>query len=152
MMRLENLQAPLGARKSGKRVGRGTGSGHGKTSCRGHKGQLARGSVRPGFEGGQTPLQRRLRKLKGISKTAMNIGIFRKEYAVINVAQLEHLEPNTVVTPELLLKQRIIRELRDGLRVLGNGELSKPLTVKAHHFSSSAAEKIAAAGGSTEVL
>lgn len=151
-MQLGNLQPPAGARKDAKRVGRGTGSGHGKTSCRGHKGQRARGSVRPGFEGGQTPMQRRLRKLKGISKTAMDIGIFRKEYAVCNVSQLEQFEPNTVVTPDLLLKTRVIRELRDGLRILGDGELTKPLTVKAHHFSSSAAQKIAAAGGSTEVL
>ena len=152
MVRLENLSAPAGAKAAPKRVGRGTGSGHGKTSCRGHKGQKARGSVRPGFEGGQTPLQRRFRKLKGISKTAMNIGIFRKEYAIVNVGQLEVFEPKTVVTPELLVQARIVREVRDGLRVLGNGELTKPLTVRAHHFSSSAAAKIAAAGGSTEVI
>jgi len=152
MVRVDQLGAPAGAKTSAKRVGRGTGSGHGKTSCRGHKGQKARGSVRPGFEGGQTPLQRRLRKLKGISKTAMNIGIFRKEYAIVNVGQLDVFEPNTVVTPELLLQARIVRELRDGLRVLGNGELSKPLTIRANHFSSSAVAKITAAGGSTEVL
>ncbi|MHB0936674.1 MAG: 50S ribosomal protein L15 [Armatimonadota bacterium] len=152
MVRLENLSAPAGAKASAKRVGRGTGSGHGKTSCRGHKGQKARGSVRPGFEGGQTPIQRRFRKMKGISKTAMNIGIFRKEYAIVNVGQLEVFEPNTVVTPELLVQARIVREVRDGLRVLGNGELSKALTVRANHFSSSAAAKIAAAGGSTEVI
>ena len=152
MIRLEKLSAPAGATTSAKRVGRGIGSGHGKTSTRGHKGQRARGSVRPGFEGGQTPLQRRLRKLKGISKTAMNIGIFRKEYAIVNVGQLEVFEPNTVVTPELLVQARIVRELRSGLRVLGNGELTRPLTVRAHHFSSSAAAKIDAAGGSTEVI
>jgi len=146
------MSAPAGAKKAAKRVGRGIGSGHGKTSTRGHKGQWARGSVRPGFEGGQTPMQRRLRKLKGISKTAMNIGVFRKVYAIINVGQLDVFEPHTVVTPELLVQARIVRELRDGLRVLGNGELSRPLTVRAHHFSSSAAAKIAAAGGSTEVL
>jgi len=151
-MRLEQLSAPAGAHKAAKRVGRGIGSGHGKTSCRGHKGQRARNSVRPGFEGGQTPIQRRMRKLKGISKNAMNIGMFRKGYAVVNVGQLDKFAPNTVVTPDLLLETRVIRELRDGLRVLGNGELSKPLTVHAHHFSSSAAEKITAAGGSTEVL
>jgi len=135
-----------------KRVGRGVGSGHGKTSCRGHKGQRARGSVRPGFEGGQTPIQRRLRKLKGVSQSAMNIGVFHKEYAIINIGQLEQFPADTVVTPDLLLKTRVIRELRAGLRVLGGGELSHPLTIQAHHFSSSAAAKIAAAGGSTEVL
>jgi large subunit ribosomal protein L15 len=97
-------------------------------------------------------MQRRMRKLKGISKTAMNIGIFRKEYAIINVGQLDRLEPETVVTPDLLLKMRIIRDLGEGLRVLGSGELTKPLTVHAHHFSASAAEKIAAAGGRVEVL
>lgn len=151
-MRVENLQAPAGARKVAKRVGRGIGSGMGKTSTRGHKGQRQRGSVRPGFEGGQTPIQRRLRKLKGISKNAMNIGIFRKEYAVINIGQLERFDANTVITPDLLLNTRVIREIRDGVRVLGGGELTKPLTVHAHHFSSSAAAKIQAAGGSTEVL
>lgn len=152
MLKLDSLKPAAGAHHRAKRVGRGIGSGHGKTSTRGHKGQWARGSVRPGFEGGQTPIQRRLRKLKGVSQSAMNIGIFRKEYAIVNIGQLDQFEPNTVVTPDLLLKMRIIRELRDGLRVLGSGELSKPLTVHAHHFSSSAAAKIQAAGGSTEVL
>ncbi len=151
-MRLEHLQAPAGAHKSAKRVGRGIGSGHGKTSCRGHKGQRARNTVRPGFEGGQTPIQRRMRKLKGISKNAMNIGIFRKAYAVVNVGQLDKFAPDTVVTPDLLLETRVIRELRDGVRVLGVGEVTKPLTVHAHHFSSAAADKIHAAGGNTEVL
>lgn len=151
-MRIQNLQPPAGSRTAPKRVGRGIGSGHGKTSGRGHKGQRARGSVRPGFEGGQTPLQRRLRKLKGISQSAMNIGVFRKEYAIVNVGQLDQFEANTVVTPDLLVQTRVVRALRDGLRVLGNGELTKPLTVHAQHFSSSAVAKIAAAGGSTEVL
>jgi len=152
MLRLDSLQAPSGTKKAAKRVGRGIGSGHGKTSGRGHKGQRARNKVRPGFEGGQTPIQRRFRKLKGISQSAMNIGIFHKEYAIINVGQLDVFDANTVVTPDLLLKTRVIRELRDGLRVLGSGELTKPLTVHANHFSSSAAAKINAAGGSTEVI
>jgi large subunit ribosomal protein L15 len=151
-MRLETLAAPDGAKTKKKRVGRGTGSGHGKTSTRGHKGQWARGNVRPGFEGGQTPLQRRLRKLKGISKTAMNIGIFRKEYAIVNIGQLERFASNTVITPELLVQTGVVRELHEGLRVLGGGELTKPLTISAHHFSASATEKITAAGGRTEVL
>ena len=151
-MRLESLQPPIGAKKSEKRRGRGVGSGHGKTSCRGHKGQRARGSVRPGFEGGQTPIQRRLRKLKGVSQSAMNIGIFHKDYVIVNVGQLEQFPANTVVTPDLLLNTRVIRDLNAGLRVLGNGELTHPLTVQAHHFSSSAAAKIVAAGGSTEVI
>ncbi len=151
-MRLNTLKPADGSRTGKKQVGRGIGSGHGKTSGRGHKGQRARGSVRPGFEGGQTPIQRRLRKRKGVSQSARNIGIFRKEYAIINIGQLDQFDANTVVTPDLLVKTRVVRELRDGLRVLGNGELTKPLTVKAHHFSSSAAAKITAAGGSTEVI
>lgn len=151
-MRLENLQAPVGSRSTAKRVGRGTGSGHGKTSCRGHKGQRARGSVRPGFEGGQTPIQRRLRKLKGISQSAMNIGVFHKEYAIINIGQLDQFPANSDVTVELLIQTRIIRDVQSGLRILGNGELSKPLTVHAHHFSASASTKIIAAGGRAEVI
>lgn len=151
-MRLDSLQAPAGARHSAKRVGRGTGSGHGKTSGRGHKGMRARGSVRAGFEGGQTPIQRRFRKLKGISQSAMNIGVFQKEYAIINVGQLAQFPAGTVVTPDLLVKTRVLRELRDGVRVLGDGELSQALTVQAHHFSASATAKITAAGGSAEVI
>ena len=151
MIGLENLVPTVGSHKTAKRVGRGIGSGHGKTSTRGHKGQRARGSVRPGFEGGQTPIQRRLRKLKGTSQSAMNIGVFHKEYAEVNVGQLEQLAPNTLVTPELLINLRIIRELRNGVRVLGSGELTKPLVVHAAYFSSTAAAKILAAGGSTEV-
>jgi large subunit ribosomal protein L15 len=151
-MRLESLSPAPGATRSAKRVGRGTGSGHGKTSCRGHKGQHARNSVRVGFEGGQTPIQRRLRKLKGISQTAMNIGVFHKEYAIVNVGQLDQLPANCVITAELLLAARIIRSLGEGLRILGEGELTKPLTVKANHFSAGAKAKIEAAGGSTEVL
>ncbi len=151
-MRLEDVKVPAGAKtKKAKRVGRGIGSGHGKTSCRGHKGQKARGSVRPGFEGGQTPLNRRLRKLKGESQSARNIGIFHKEYAIVNVGQLDIFEANTVVTAELLIATRIINEVQLGLRVLGNGELTKPLTIKALHFSASALAKIEAVGGSTEV-
>ena len=151
MIGIHDLTPPVGATKAAKRVGRGIGSGHGKTSTRGHKGQRARNKVRPGFEGGQTPIQRRLRKLKGESQSAMNIGIFHKEYAIINVGQLEQFPPNTVITPDLLLRTRVIRDLRDGLRVLGGGELSKPLIIHAAHFSSSAAGKITAAGGSMEV-
>lgn len=148
---LHNLTSPAGSRTTPKRVGRGIGSGHGKTSTRGHKGQRARNKVRSGFEGGQTPIQRRLRKLKGISQSAMNIGIFRKEYAIINVGQLEQFASDTVITSDLLLKTRVIRDLHDGLRVLGGGELTKPLSIHAAHFSSSAAAKITAAGGSMEV-
>ncbi len=152
MIRLHELSGPEGSRKDAKRVGRGIGSAHGKTSGRGHKGQRARGKVRPGFEGGQTPINRRLRKLKGESQSARNIGMFKKEYTIINVGQLEQFDANTVITPELLLKTRFISTINEGLRVLGNGELTKPLTVYASHFSASAADKIKTAGGSAEVI
>jgi large subunit ribosomal protein L15 len=151
-MRLDSLKPAPGSTHRAKRVGRGIGSGHGKTSGRGSKGQRARGSVRTGFEGGQTPIQRRLRKLKGISQTAMNIGVFRKEYAIINVRDLERFAEGTVVEPIMLVELRIIKSLGEGLRVLAQGDLTKKLTVKAHHFSTAAKEKIEAAGGSTEVL
>jgi len=151
-IRLGQLPSPPGARHRAKRTGRGIGSGHGKTAGRGTKGQKARGQVRPGFEGGQTPLHRRLRKRKGISKTAMPSARFRKDYAVINLGQLERFAAHTLVTPKLLLSQRIIRKLGSGLRVLGEGELTKPLQVRAHHFSASALEKLTAAGGSAEVI
>ena len=150
MIGIHNLKSsPL---KGPKRVGRGTGSGHGKTSTRGMNGARQRGTIRPGFEGGQTPIQRRLRKLKGVSQSAMNIGIFKKEYAIVNISQLEVFDAGTIVTPELLVNTRIVSTLRDGLRVLGNGNITKALTVKANHFSSSAIDKIKAAGGSVEVI
>jgi len=149
---LHTLASPLGARHRPKRKGCGIGSGHGKTAGRGHKGQKARGKVRPGFEGGQTPLQRRMRKLRGISKTAYPQGRFRKHYAAINLGQLERLEANSEVTPQLLLERGLIRKLGAGLRILGGGELTKPLRVKAHHFSASARRKLEALGGAAEVV
>jgi large subunit ribosomal protein L15 len=150
-VRIGDLAPPEGARHKVKRRGRGIGSGHGKTSTRGHKGQKARTNVPPGFEGGQTPLQRRMRKKRGISKTAMPVGPFRTHYAEVNVGQLEPFEAGSVVDAQTLLERRVIRKLRDGVRVLGNGELSKALTVRASHFSASAAAKIEAAGGRAEV-
>jgi len=152
-MHIGDLRPAPGAKKKRKRVGRGHGSGHGKTSTRGMKGQKARGSVRPGFEGGQTPLYRRLRKHRGVSQAARNIGIFRRSYAEVNIGRLEErFDADTVVTPELLLQQRIVRKLGDGLRILGEGDLTKALTVRAHHFSAVARAKIEAAGGTAEVI
>ena len=151
-MHIGELHPPPGAKQRRKRIGRGIGSGHGKTACRGTKGQKARSSVRPGFEGGQTPLTLRLRKRKGLSKTAMPQGRFRKEYAVVNVGRLERFEAGTVVTPEVLIESRVIRELRDGLRILGEGQITRPLTVRAHHFSKAARAKLLAAGGKVEVI
>lgn len=146
-MKLVDLHPADGATRERKRIGRGIGSGHGKTSGRGHKGDKARGSTKPGFEGGQTPLHRRLPMKRGFKNY-----LFRKTFAIVNLDDLERFEAGAVVTPELLLENRIIRELEDGCKVLGDGELTKALTVKAHRFSKSAAEKIQAAGGTTEVL
>ena len=146
-MKLNELKPAPGARKAKKRVGRGIGSGLGKTAGRGHKGQKARsgGGVRPGFEGGQMPLSRRLPK-RGFTN------IFAKEFAIVNVSDLDRFENGTEVTADLLLQSRIIRKKMDGLKVLGNGEITKKLTVKATKFTKTAAEKIAAAGGSAEVV
>jgi large subunit ribosomal protein L15 len=152
LLTLTNIKSAPGARKRKKRVGRGIGSGHGKTSTRGQKGQHARGSVKPGFEGGQTPLFRRLPKLRGKAKGAMPIGLTRKVYGEINLRELELIEAGTVVTAELLRERGIVKGRHDGLRVLGNGQISKALTVQASHFTATAKEKIEAAGGTCEVI
>lgn len=146
-MKLHELQPAPGSRKERNRVGRGIGSGNGKTSGKGHKGQNARsgGGVRIGFEGGQTPLFRRLPK-RGFTN------IHRKEYAIVNLEALNRFEDGTEVTPELLLETGVVSKLKAGVKVLGNGELTKKLTVKAHKFSASAKEAIEAAGGTTEVI
>lgn len=146
-MKLQDLRPAEGARKAPKRLGRGTGSGLGRNSGKGEKGQNSRsgGGVRPGFEGGQMPLYRRLPK-RGFTN------IFAKEYAVINIDRLNDFEDGTIVTPELLLEKRIISKIRDGVKLLGQGEITKNLTVKASKFSKTAAEKIQAAGGKVEVI
>lgn len=151
-MRIGELRPMDGAKKQRKRVGRGMASGHGKTSTRGMKGQKARGQVRPGFEGGQTPLYRRLRKQRGMGQSARNLGVFRRSYSELNVGALDAFDAGTTVTPELLKEAGVVKKLNDGLRVLGEGELSKALTVRAHHFSASARAKIEAAGGTVEVI
>jgi len=144
-MKLEELKPSKGARKKSKRVGRGPGSGSGKTAGKGHKGQKARsGGVKgPGFEGGQMPLQRRLPK-RGFTN------IFRKEYAVVNLGDLSDL--SGTITPETLLEQGIVRHAKAGIKVLGVGELKSALTIRAHKFSKSAIDKIQAAGGKAEVI
>ena len=149
-MKLHDLRpAEGGGVKSRKRLGRGIGSGTGKTSGKGHKGQNARsgGGVRPGFEGGQMPLFRRLPK-RGFTN------VFKKEYALVNVSVLENFEDGAEVTPEILINSGLIKKAKakDGVRILGDGELTKKLSVKAHHFSKAAAEKIEAAGGKAEVI
>ncbi len=146
-MNIYELKPAPGSKKKRKRVGRGVGSGHGKTSTRGQGGQWSRsgGGVRPGFEGGQMPLSRRLPK-RGFTN------IFAKVYATVNVSDLNVLEDGTEVTVELLKEKKIIKKTFDGLKVLGNGEITKKLTVKAVKFTSTAAEKIVAAGGTAEVI
>lgn len=146
-MKLHELQPKEGTRTKAKRVGRGMGSGHGKTSGRGHKGQKARsgGGVRLGFEGGQTPLFQRLPK-RGFTN------INRKEYAIVNVETLNRFADNTEVTPEKLIEAGIVRKKSLDVKILGNGKLEKKLTVKAHKFSKAAVEAIEAAGGKAEVI
>lgn len=146
-MRLNELKAPIGSNHRRKRVGRGESSGHGKTSGKGNKGQLARsgGKVRPWFEGGQMPLQRRL-PVRGFTN------VTTKEYTIINLDVLNRFPDNTVVTPKLLKSTGIIKKTKDGVKVLGNGELKSSLIVKAHSFSKSAETKIREAGGRAEVI
>ncbi len=146
-MTLDELKPAPGSNRKRKRVGRGDGSGHGKTSCRGHKGQGARsgGGTKPGFEGGQMPLQRRLPK-RGFHNP------FRIEMSVVNITQLEAFASGAEVTPETLIAQGLVRGKNPRIKILGDGSLSKPLTVKAHGFSAKAKEKIEASGGKTELI
>src|SRR5512134_3648877 len=146
-MRIEDIQPADGSRKRRKRVGRGFGSRHGKTACKGHKGQKARsgGPKGAGFEGGQMPLQRRIPK-RGFTNN------FRIEYAIVNLDVIEKLRPEGTVTLELLIDRGVIKDMKNGLKVLGNGALQGPVTVKADAFSASATAKIQAAGGKAEVL
>ena len=146
-MKLFELKPSEGTTKDAKRKGRGHGSGNGKTAGRGHKGQNARsgGGVRPGFEGGQMPIYRRLPK-RGFTN------IFAKEYVAVNVSDLERFEDGTEVTAELLKESGVISKVKDGVKVLGRGELTKKLTVKMAKFSESAKEKIEKAGGKAEVI
>ena len=146
-MKLHELKPAEGSRQKRSRVGRGMGSGKGKTSGRGHKGQNARtgGGVRPGFEGGQTPLYLRLPK-RGFSNPT------RKEFAIVNIENLNQFDEGTEITPDLLIESGMIRNAKSGIKILGNGEINKSVTVKAHKFSASAVRAIEAAGGKTEVI
>ncbi len=145
-MRLSDLSPIHGSKKRKKRVGRGPGSGHGKTSCRGHKGQKSRsgGGTRAGFEGGQMPLHRRLPK-RGFRN------IFKKQYAIVKLKDLSEISVS-LVTPEVFLDKGFIKNIKDGVKILGQGEIKKPLTVKAHAFSTSAREKILKVGGKVETI
>jgi len=146
-MELNSLRPALGATKKRKRIGRGPGSGHGKTATKGHKGQKARsgGSVKAGFEGGQMPLQRRLPK-RGFNPLS------RTEYAIVNLKQLNAFDDGSIVDLQMLLENGIIKKGLDGLKILADGVLERKLTVKAHRFSGAAKEKITAAGGSVEEI
>jgi len=144
-LNLSTLRAVKGARKKPKRIGRGPGSGHGKTATAGNKGQLSRSGRKQyfGFEGGQNPLHRRVPK-RGFTN------LFRTEFAVVNVGALNALEGE--IDPERLVKEGLVKAMLSGIKILGDGELTKALVVKAHRFSKSAAEKIARAGGRVEVI
>ncbi|MGD9495943.1 MAG: 50S ribosomal protein L15 [Armatimonadota bacterium] len=152
-MDLDNLRPHPKARKQRKRKGRGIAAGQGKTAGRGEKGQTHRSKVAPGFEGGQTPIYRRVPMLRGRGSAAHNRGLFRREYAIINVGTLaQRYQANEQITPERLLAEGVISKLLDGLKVLGEGEIDRPLRVSAHAFSASAREKIEASGGAVEVI
>lgn len=148
-MRIDTIQPAMGANTPAKRLGRGIGSGLGKTSGKGHKGQWARsgGGVRPGFEGGQTPLNRRLPK-RGFNNK------FRKEYVIVNLSALANVEAGTVVDYEFVMANKLAKQVKDnsGLKVLGTGEIKNALTVKAAKFSATAKEAIEKAGGTAETL
>ena len=146
-MKLHELKPPRGSRRKRKRIGRGDGSGHGGTATKGAKGQNARsgGGIKAGFEGGQMPLSRRLPK-RGFRNP------FRKNITVVNLGQLGKFAGGATVDPEALLQQGIIKNLGDGVKILGKGNLDRPLKIKAHAVSSGAREKIEAAGGSVEVI
>jgi large subunit ribosomal protein L15 len=146
-MKIEDLKTAVGKSRKVKRVGRGIGSGHGKTSCKGHKGQKARsgGTKGPGFEGGQMPLQRRLPKRGFKNRFAVN-------YAVINLKDLIKIEGVDTITPEILMEKGILKDLKDGLKILGEGEIRRPIIIKADAFSAAALSKITASGGKAELI
>lgn len=147
-MKIEELKPAEGSSKRVKRIGRGVGSGHGKTSCKGHKGQKARsgGAKWAGFEGGQMPLQRRVPK-RGFSNFK-----FSKEYAIVSLDAISGISGIDVISPDTLLQKKIIRDIKDGVKILGNGNLTRPVTVRANAFSAVALEKIQKAGGMGEVI
>ncbi len=152
---LHNLQPDPGARHRKKRVGRGEGSGLGKTSGRGNKGSKQRsgGQISPRYEGGQMPLHMRLPKLRGpLAKTAMPIGPFRTYMTPVNLSRLAVFASGEVVSPETLVEKGIIKKVDERVKILATGELSQPLTIKAHGFSAAAVAKIEAAGGTVEVI
>lgn len=151
-MNLSELKPNEGARKPRKRIGRGPGSGTGKTSGGGHKGDKARGNTKPGFEGGQTPLHRRLPQTRGIPGKGGFNAPPKTPYSVVNLSALERFEDGATVTIDTLFETGLIGDLKNGVKILGNGELTKKLTVRATQFSKSAQEKISALGGTIEIV
>ncbi len=152
---LHNLKPSPGAHHRPKRIGRGIGSGHGKTSTRGHKGDKARGQTRPGFEGGQTPLHQRIPLLRGVRhrNPYQFKSVTKKVYALVNLNKLEEtFEAGADINPDTLLANGVIRDLFAGLKILGDGDVTKKFNVTAHKFSASAKAKIEAAGGTTAVI
>jgi large subunit ribosomal protein L15 len=146
-MRIHDLSPVKGSKKKRKRVGRGPGSGHGKTSCRGHKGQNSRsgGGTRPGFEGGQMPLHRRVPK-RGFTN------IFKKHYSLIHIRDLSQFDPDSTLDVETFVNAGLVKRIKDGVKLLGDGEISHPLVIKVHKVSKTAREKIENAGGKIEVV
>jgi len=146
-MKIEDLRPAEGSKRRPKRIGRGIGSSHGKTSTKGHKGQKARsgGAKGPGFEGGQMPLQRRLPK-RGFTNAP-----FKREYAVLNLKDIERLGLEEI-TPDVLKEKGILKDIKNGLKILGDGDIKRPVRIKAHAFSKTAIEKLKAAGASFEVI
>jgi large subunit ribosomal protein L15 len=146
-VKISDLAPQRGAKKKEKRIGRGPGSGHGKTSTKGHKGQAARsgGTKGPGFEGGQQPLIRRVPK-RGFTN------IYRKEYSIVNLERLNQFGADSVINPQFLQEAGVIKKASGNIKILGNGELTKPLVISAHKFSQEAMKKIQAAGGRAELL
>ncbi|MDI6715031.1 MAG: 50S ribosomal protein L15 [Thermodesulfovibrio sp.] len=148
-MKIHELKPAEGSKRKPKRIGRGLGSGHGRTSTKGHKGQKARsgGAKGPGFEGGQMPLQRRVPK-RGFTNAP-----FKKEYSIVNLEDLNKIiEDVDVITPEILLEKGIIKKIKDGVKILGNGDIKKSINIKIHAISKSARQKIESKGGKVEVL
>lgn len=145
-MQLHDLKPNEGAKSRRKKIGRGPGSGHGKTSTKGHKGQKARNKVNPNFEGGQTALHRRLPHMRGFKP------VNKKYYALVNIEALEIFENGSEVSPEILIEKGLLKDLRDGVKILGDGEITKKLNVSANKFSGSAIAKLEAAGGTVTVL
>lgn len=145
-MNLSDIRPNEGATQTRKRIGRGIGSGYGKTCGKGHKGDKARGRTKPGFEGGQTPTHRRLPHRRGFTP------LFKKHFAIVNLGSLERFDNGAVITADILLQAGVISGIKDGVKVLGNGELSKKVTVQAQHFSATAKARIEELGGTAEVV